>query len=76
MPRKGWKKPESPRDVTLDGGGKISLSMKDVDIFNLSPTDRAFVFQLIDLFAAYASRPDKEEEPKVPGIAVTLARVT
>lgn len=73
MPRKGWKKPESPREITLDSGGKVSLSMKDVDIFRLSATDRAFVFAVVDLFAGYA-KTREEEAPKEA--KVTLSRVT
>jgi hypothetical protein len=76
MPRKGYRKPDLPREISLASGGRISLSLSNVDLYALSVADRAFVFAVIDLFVAYSKKPEKAEEPKSPGVAVTLSRVT
>jgi hypothetical protein len=43
------------RTVELKSGGTLTVSAS-MDVFKLSPTDRTFVFELIDMLSAYESK--------------------
>lgn len=45
------------RSVTLAAGGKLTLSLT-VNLLNLGPGDRAFLFDLIDKLDAYEKAQD------------------
>lgn len=67
-PPRGDRIPADRETIVLQGdAGRLVLAM-DLNLINLVPSDRDFVFRLIDLFRSYqeqpSSRPLADLDPK------------